>query len=169
MKYIIFFLSLIFFSCNGQQLNKQTIDEKSGKQMLVGYCDRTAFKDTSFAGWFYTQYENTEVDLDALEQLTTINKENIFIKIVGGSWCSDTRTHLPSLMFILDQIKFPAEKYELLMVDRSKKTEDANVDELDIQFVPTIIVYRDKKEIGRIVETPQASLEKDLLAILQSN
>jgi len=36
----------------------------------------------------------------------------------------------------------------------------------DAKSVATIIVMRDGKEIGRIVEAPDGSLEKDLLAIV---
>jgi hypothetical protein len=36
-----------------------------------------------------------------------------------------------------------------------------------ITAVASIIVYRDGKEIGRIIESPEESLETDLLAILK--
>ncbi|MEJ2614863.1 MAG: hypothetical protein P8Z35_07895 [Ignavibacteriaceae bacterium] len=37
---------------------------------------------------------------------------------------------------------------------------------MKIELVPTIIFYKDEKELGRIVETPNDSLEKDILKIL---
>jgi predicted Zn-dependent protease len=37
----------------------------------------------------------------------------------------------------------------------------------NIHHVPSFIIYDDKKELGRIIESPLTSLEKDLLAILQ--
>lgn len=169
MKNIFFVLIAFFFSCRGQVMNKTTLDEKSGKQILIGYCDRSAFLDTTFASWFYARYENTEADFETLEDIASIDFSNIKIKIVGGSWCSDTKQHLPSFYFILDQLKIYKEKIELIMVDRKKKTDDVNTEELDIQFVPTFIIYKNDKEIGRIVENPQESLEKDLLKILKSN
>ena len=36
----------------------------------------------------------------------------------------------------------------------------------DIEFVPTIIFLRNGKELGRIVESPEQSLEKDMRKIL---
>jgi len=41
-------------------------------------------------------------------------------------------------------------------------------DNLDILKVPTIIFYLKGKEIGRIVETPVKSLEKDMARIILS-
>jgi hypothetical protein len=37
-----------------------------------------------------------------------------------------------------------------------------------IERVPTFIVYGDGREIGRIVETPEGSLEEHLVKILKS-
>ena len=37
---------------------------------------------------------------------------------------------------------------------------------LEIGFVPTYIFFRNREEVGRIVENPMQSLEKDMLAIL---
>jgi hypothetical protein len=38
---------------------------------------------------------------------------------------------------------------------------------LNITHVPTFIYYRNEKELGRIVENPMESLEKDTQAIVQ--
>ena len=57
---------------------------------------------------------------------------------------------------------------EIIAVDGHKKAENGVIDGLDIQSVPTFIVYDKKgKELGRIVEHPKTTLEGDLLAILQ--
>lgn len=37
-----------------------------------------------------------------------------------------------------------------------------------IERVPTFIVYADGRELGRIVETPEGSLEEHLVKILKS-
>ena len=37
---------------------------------------------------------------------------------------------------------------------------------LNIERVPTFIIYRNKNELGRIVEYPETSLEKDMLDIM---
>ena len=38
---------------------------------------------------------------------------------------------------------------------------------MNIERVPTFIIYRGEKEIGRIVETPKKSLERDLWNIVK--
>jgi thiol-disulfide isomerase/thioredoxin len=141
------------------------IDQKSGKPVLVGICDRDAFKDTSFAWWFNSEYENYDVDK---ETLANIKMDNEFhsITIVMGTWCSDSRREVPRFYKILDFLKFPSEKVKLIMVDRKKGAAEVDISSLKIELVPTIIFYNDGLEIGRIIESPKESLEKDLAAIL---
>ncbi|HEX5718360.1 MAG TPA: thioredoxin family protein, partial [Thermoanaerobaculia bacterium] len=51
-------------------------------------------------------------------------------------------------------------------VDRQKKEPSAPVTNNDIRYVPTFIVYREGREVGRIVEESPHGIEKDLLALL---
>ena len=48
----------------------------------------------------------------------------------------------------------------------NKKTPDNLQLDLKIIRVPTFIFYKDEEEIGRYVEYPRESMEKDILKIL---
>src|SRR5688500_15881431 len=50
-------------------------------------------------------------------------------------------------------------------LDRSKQQPAALVAGKDVEKVATFIYYRGDRELGRIVERPQAVLEDDLLAL----
>ena len=54
----------------------------------------------------------------------------------------------------------------LIAVNEDKKTEEDEIDTLNIKLVPSFIFYRDGSELGRIVESPEKSLEVDVLGIL---
>jgi tetratricopeptide (TPR) repeat protein len=62
---------------------------------------------------------------------------------------------------------------QLVMVDNHDSTykQSPGHEEtgLNIHRVPTIIVYQNRSELGRIVESPIISLERDLLAILNGD
>ncbi len=83
-----------------------------------------------------------------------------------GTWCSDSRREVPRFYKILDELNYPEEKVELINVDRNKVGIENSVDSLNIELVPTFIIYSKGEEIGRIIETPKESLEKDLAKIL---
>ena len=66
----------------------------------------------------------------------------------------------------MDQVDFAFKNLTLICVDRSKKAPETNVYDLKIELVPTFIFYRNKTEIGRIVEVPADLMEKEILKIL---
>lgn len=49
-----------------------------------------------------------------------------------------------------------------------KKAEGFDIDQFIIERVPTFIFYKNESEIGRIIETPVETLEKDILNILKN-
>jgi thiol-disulfide isomerase/thioredoxin len=84
-----------------------------------------------------------------------------------GSWCSDSRREVPRFYKILDRLKFDQNKLTLFCVDRSKKDSADDTSKLNIESVPTFIFYRKEKEIGRIIESPKETLEKDIQKIVE--
>ncbi|HPN37108.1 MAG TPA: thioredoxin family protein [Melioribacteraceae bacterium] len=169
MKTFILILLFGVIAVSAQEKNAFTyFDEKSGKDCLIGECDRTAFYDTLFASWFDEEYENYVIDI---EEISNFKKE-IFsteILIIMATWCSDSRRELPRFFKILDYISYPPDNVKIVAVNRDKKGIDTETDNLNIKFVPTFILYKAGKEIGRIIETPSISLEKDLTSILLNN
>lgn len=165
MKQVIILLLLTLSIVKAQQYNNSTIDTVKNKKMLIGYCTREAFQDTAFKDWFDEQYTNYQPDYDVLDKLEG-KLDDISITIVMGTWCSDSREQIPSFYKVLDELNYSSEKITLICVDRKKKGLSDEADNLNIELVPTIIFYRNGNEIGRIIETPQESLEKDMLEIL---
>ena len=52
-------------------------------------------------------------------------------------------------------------------MDEDKHAEGNETAGLKIEYVPTIIFYKDGNELGRIVESPEDTLEKDMIKILK--
>ena len=161
-----FLLFFLFASISfAQEKNKLTVDEKSGKPMLLGYCDMAAFADSNFSWWFNSEYDNYTVDSVTLKDVSDKLKD-VKITIVMGTWCSDSRREVPRFFRILDYISFDWKNLTLICVDRNKTAPDCEVEKLNIKFVPTFIFYKNDIEIGRIIESPKESLEKDLVAMI---
>ena len=51
-------------------------------------------------------------------------------------------------------------------VDRAKTTRNGDEKKYGITLVPTIILFKDGKEVGRITETVKKSIEEDLATII---
>jgi thiol-disulfide isomerase/thioredoxin len=161
---IIFFLLNICVSA--QEINTLITDSSSGNPILIGFVTRDAFKDTSFSWWYESEYNNYDPDTVALESL--VNRiHDLSVTIILGTWCSDSRREVPRFLKIMDRLKFNSTKQlTIICVDRDKKGKGEETAGLDIQLVPTIIISQKGKELGRIIESPKATLEKDIRKII---
>lgn len=166
MKY---FLSLVLMTSFVYSQNcKITIDDKTNRPMLIGVTPKDAFLDSNFSKWFNLEYADYKPDTSYSNYLKNLLGDKK-IKIVMGTWCSDSRREVPRFIKILDQIDFNDSNLTIINVDRQKKGIAEETDGLNIELVPTFIIYNNDIELGRIVETPEDTLEKDLYKILLSN
>jgi hypothetical protein len=133
---------------------------------LLGYIAPGQLTQPPYSTWYLTGYDEYQYNSDALKKLAAINLSDISIKVVFGTWCSDSRREVPRFMRILYVWNFPVSKVLLIGVDDKKQSPVDEYASLGIQRVPTFIIYKNKIEAGRIIENPKTSLEQDLLNIL---
>ena len=174
MKSLVFILFIILFGTISFAQNIHAyiapndtvvIDTTNHQRMLLGYCSRKSFQDTSFSWWFNSLYDMYEIDsTNALSLKDKLN--NIQITVVMGTWCSDSRRLVPKFLRIMDFLDFPKDKISIIAVGRDLKGKQNETEGLNVKSVPTIIFYKDSKEIGRIIEFPKESYEKDMLKLL---
>lgn len=88
------------------------------------------------------------------------------VTVFLGTWCGDSRREVPRLWKALDMAGAAPFAIHYIGVDREKKEPVAPVTNNDIRYVPTFIVQREGREVGRIVEESPNGIEKDLLALL---
>jgi thiol-disulfide isomerase/thioredoxin len=136
---------------------------------LIGYFDRGRLLQEPYLSWYIKGYDDYQYNTAAVNLLMDMNKTGISIKIVMGTWCPDSRREVPRFMRILDLWQFPLSGVTLIGVDDAKRSPVQDYDKLDIQRVPTIIIYKNNIEAGRIIENPVTSLEQDMVNILGRN
>lgn len=89
------------------------------------------------------------------------------VLVLFGTWCGDSRRELARLWRAFDEAGGPPRAaFEYVAVDRSKTGPEALVAGYDLRYVPTLIVFRDGVEQGRIVEESPGGIERDLLDLL---
>ena len=133
--------------------------------MLLGKANRKGFQMDAFKDWFNTGYEDYKIDSETLEELKPLLKD-VTITVFMGTWCEDSQRETPHFYKILDEVNFDESKLTLITVSEEKTTPQGFEEGKNITNVPTILFYKNEKELGRIVEYPIESLEKDMLAIL---
>lgn len=167
---IVFCFALILYTMtvSAQELNKKIHDETHNKEILINTCTRagiTTFPE--FKEMFDPLYASYAPDSTMVTEIKPLLK-NTHIKIIFGTWCGDSKVYVPHFFKLLDAADYSGKNVDIIAVDGHKKAENGLVDSLDIQRVPTFIVYNEKnKELGRIIEHPTTTLEADLLDILK--
>lgn len=112
--------------------------------------------------WFKDNYNQYKPAMSVVEEL--IKFEKCSLLVVLGTWCSDSHELVPQLFKVADLVGW--EKIELIGVDRKKQCSSIDIKPLNIEYVPVILVFKDKKIMGKIVETTAVTIEDDLLKIL---
>lgn len=139
--------------------------QKNDRGYLIGVANKSSFTDVSFKPWFDSRYNEYKIDQEVIEKLKKeINK--FTIKGFMGTWCGDSRRETPRFYKILEETGFDQTYFELITVGRNKRTPDNLQEGFDIIRVPTFIFFKDGKEVGRFVEYPRETLEKDILKIV---
>ena len=144
----------------------QVIDFHDQTTWLLGYFNPELLTHYPYSTWYLKGYDEYQIKTEALNSLLDINKEGITIKVVMGIWCPDSRREVPRFMRILNAWQFPAAKVTFIGVDDAKLSPVGEYSGLNIQRVPTFILYKNNIEAGRIIENPAASLEQDMVNIL---
>ena len=166
-RYLLIIL-LLAFSCStfAQARNVMVKDPKlNNKEVAIGYWDTKGLGEGEFGLYFGSQYELYDPADKYIEKMQgPIN--NVDITIVFGSWCSDSKIQLGRFFKVLNEAGYNDMHLKIIGVNRDKNALSVNIENLGIDKVPTFIVYQSGKELGRIIETPKKSLEKDLAKIV---
>jgi thiol-disulfide isomerase/thioredoxin len=152
------------------QSQYEVLPDRDGSKILMGIISRDlVVKDTSFIKWWDNGLKGYSPNPEAIGALKKYN-DSVQIVAFMGTWCEDSHFIIPKFYNLLDAAGFSSDKVSLIGVDRSKKTLGHLSEALNVINVPTIIVMKKGKEIGRIVEYGKYGLiDKELAEILNSS
>lgn len=151
MKKLFVSLSFLFAVVTAFAQPAEVIQEGNGTKILKGFVTKKDLAtDTAFT-WFAQNAKGYVPEATALKALRE-NKDSIYIIGFGGTWCGDTKNILPKFFTLLDAAGYPQDRVTFLGVDHNKKTVQHLSETFNITNVPTFIVMRNGKEVGRVVE-----------------
>lgn len=147
----------------------QTFTDKDDKLQLIGTTNRKGFEQAPFKEWFqknYTEYAPKE----SISKKCKTKVKGVEVLAFMGTWCGDSRREIPKFYKVMEAIGMKESQLQLVNLYREDEQykQGPNREEkgLNIHRVPTFIFYKEGKEIGRIVESPIATLETDVAQIL---
>ncbi|MCB0834645.1 MAG: thioredoxin family protein [Bacteroidetes bacterium] len=153
-------VSVLVVGCTAERSHLRVIN---GEKLLSGPIG----KEELFREFpqFKENYDNYMPRISPNQSLReTIDSCKILIFL--GTWCSDTKRHLPVILKVIDFLAGHNVIYELHALDRSKRDSDGLTTKYRVERIPTVIFIKHGSEVGRFVERPKNSVEDDLYGIL---
>jgi thiol-disulfide isomerase/thioredoxin len=175
MRYAIFILFFAFAFCKNVSAQttllhyyETSTDSQNGAKVLKGLLHRSDIEnDTSFK-WFKENMKLGTADASAVAAFQK-NASKFQMVVFGGTWCDDTQNLLPIFYRLVDKSGYPDSSITLIGVDRAKTTLYNLHNVFHIVDVPTFIVMKDGKEVGRVVEYgKEGQIDKELGEIVNT-
>ena len=166
MKRILIIAALFLF---GKVLYAQQAEisrDHNGEKVIKGFLTKNDLAaDTAFK-WFAENQKGYTPYSTALKAFQA-NKDSVRFLVFGGTWCHDTQFILPKFFSLTEAAGVSPDRITVLGVDPAKKTIQHLSEAFNVVNVPTIIVLKDGKEIGRVVEYGKTGMfDKELGEIM---
>lgn len=160
------FIAVLLFTAQYSFAQTEITRDAQGNKIIKGFTTKKEIStDTAFA--WYAQNQKGFAPNAELTQRYAANKDSVNLIVFAGTWCGDTQYLLPRFFATTDAAGFPDNRITLIGVDRSKKTLFNLTEAFAVTNVPTFIVMKNGKEIGRVVEYGKmGSPEKEVAEII---
>ncbi|WP_123891710.1 hypothetical protein [Chitinophaga costaii] len=158
----LLFSTVSFAQSQGSFTESRTAD---GVKVLKGKVPlQTLMNDSAFR-WFYTGVNKYQPGSSAAVDFIKSKRTKFNVVAIGGTWDPASQDALPKLVKILILASYSTETIDIYGVDQ-KNDAGVNVP-FKFKRIPTFIITREGKEVGRINGNPEGSnIETELSQIL---
>jgi hypothetical protein len=169
MKHILLVAFIIGLGILTRAESEYTVSNDGTQKILKGLISRDMLENDAAFSWFHQNRCAYTPDA-ALAYLVHSRTGEVRFLVFTATWNENAQFILPRFYSLMDAASVRPDQVTLIGVDREKKTLHHLTETLHIREVPTIIVLKNGKEIGRIQPTEKYSKwEKELSAILESH
>jgi thiol-disulfide isomerase/thioredoxin len=163
-------IAFVFFMQTSHAQTPYSIakDEKNpGGLIYTGLINKYTLMNESSFTWYKDNQKNYKPSTEMLNGFEA-SKAQVHFIIFGGTWCDDTQFILPKFFKLQQLSGMPDSCISFFGVNRDKKTIENVSAAFNITNVPTIIVMKSGKEVGRVVEYGKTGeWDKELLELVK--
>ena len=135
----------------------------SSAKVLKGKLDLKALTSDSAFAWFYTGVNKYQPNENMLNYIKT-NRDKFNLVALIGTWDEQSRQLFPKLYKVMVLAGSP--ETQMLIFGADEKLDTGAPQEYKLKKLPTFIILKEGKEIGRISGSVDESVEADLAKIL---
>ncbi len=163
MKAVLTFLSFTIMGLLNipTEINKEVTT--NGRTYLYGEINRTGLTSGQYKRWFDYGYSRYQFDESVLSEIQKKHLEGITIKLFMGTWCGDSKRNVPVFFKFMDAVGIKDSQLQSWALDLRKRGPNNEHINYVIRRVPTIVFYRNGKEIGRFIERPKPGQKMEKL------
>lgn len=169
----IFTVSVLALAAQQSYAQKAVVNrevETNDGKMLLGAQLKDQFVKEPYSEWYTKEFNEYQMDQKAVAELKKNKITAYDLVVFMGTWCEDSHRDFPRLMKVLEEVKYPDSRLTIIAVNRKKESPNGEESKYNVSKVPTIIVQKYGKEIGRIIEMPTTGyIERDLVEILKKD
>lgn len=168
--YIIILAACIFSQFVFAQNQYEILPDRDGSKFLKGIISKEVLlNDSSYSKWYTSNLKGFNPNEAAVTALKK-NSDTLQLLVFIGTWCEDSHFILPKFYTLLETAGFPLSRVTLIATDRNKKTLSHLAEAMGIKNVPTIMVMKAGKELGRVVEYGKYGMfDKELGEIINTS
>lgn len=121
------------------------------RKVLRGLISRADIETDTAFGWFRKNYNLGKPDSKTVAAFKE-HTNDFRMLIFAGTWCPDTQNLLPEFYRLTDASGYADSNITMIGVDHAKTTLENMEKTFKVTEVPTFIIMKDGKEVGRVVE-----------------
>jgi hypothetical protein len=166
-KFLLAVLACVLFSAAASAQGSYKVSYDSlGNKVLVGKISEKVLANDSAFMWFFTGVNRYRPD-SAWIKYISFYRDSFDVVAFVGTWCPDSKRMLPEFYRVMMASSYPMNHIQLYGLDRHLKGEGGAEETYHVDKVPSFILLHDGKEIGRITDHVNRSMEADMVSILQ--
>ncbi|HVU56133.1 MAG TPA: thioredoxin family protein [Puia sp.] len=167
MKHILLIAIIIGLGILTRAESEYTVTSDGAHKILKGLISRDMLEKDAAFSWFHQNHSAYTPDA-AVTALVRSKTAQVRFLVFTATWNEDAQYILPRFYSLMDAAYVQPEQITLVGVDREKKTLHHLTETMHITSIPTFIVLKNGKEIGRVEPKDKYSAwEKDLTTVLQ--
>lgn len=165
---LLFFASSILFAQAEYEITSDPND--ANVKILRGTINKYLIQNDTTFKWYNPNHQSYKPDTAIVNAFAKATEVKMQLVVFGGTWCEDTQSILPKFFKLQEMSGVPDENITLFGVNRAKVSLGHIAEALGVINVPTIIVMKDGKELGRVVEYGKTGKwDQELVDIINTN
>lgn len=162
-------LIILLLGCSEKEILNQRKINFEGEEILIDKVNLEGLNEEPFAEWYNFYYQDRAPDKAQLDMISS-KIDEAEIAVFLGTWCTDSHEQVPGFVRMLTYMGYDISKITLIALEKTENgdlvSQKGYEKGMNITHVPTFIFSKGSKELGRIVEYPEESLEADMVSII---